>query len=64
MFNLLFRFYYLIFLFLFWLCPFLKNRIFWFGFVFRIHFVFYSIVVGLEIGLQKNDLSSFNLVLV
>ena len=60
--QLLFPFYYLFFSFLFWLCPFLNNRIFWFRFVFRF-LVFYLILVKPESCLQKNHLSSFNLVL-
>ena len=43
-FNLSFRFDYLIFLSLFWLCPFLENQIFWFGFVFRLFWVFFILV--------------------
>ena len=61
MFNLLFRFYCLFSFFLFWLCPFLKNRIFGLVLTFDF-FVFCSVVVRLESGLQKKNLSSFNLV--
>ena len=32
----------LIFLFSFWLCPFLKNRIFWFGFICRLFCVLFN----------------------
>ena len=50
----------MLFSFLFWLCPFLKNRIVYFGFVFRF-FLFYSVPIKLERGFQKNNLSIFNL---
>ena len=52
-----------VFLFFFWLCPFLKNRIICFRFVFRF-LLFYSVLMKLECGFQKDTLSSFNLGLI
>ena len=54
MFNLLFLFYYLFFPFLFWFCPFLKDKIFGLGLSFDF-FVFFLFVLLLESGIQKNN---------
>ena len=52
-----------VFLFFVLVVSFSQNRIFWFGFVFPL-FGFYSFVVRLESGIQKNKLSSFKLDLI
>ena len=63
MFNSLFCFYYLFFLFFLFLSFF--SKIEYLGLILSFDlFVFSSIVVRFESGLQKNILSSFNLVLV
>ena len=59
----MFHFYYLFFSFLFWLRPFLKKEYFALGLSFDF-FVFYLVAVRLESDFQKNNLSSFNLVLI
>ena len=59
-FNLLLHFDNVFFSFLFWLCHFFKNRIF-FWVCLSIFFVFYLNLIKLESGFQKIYLFSFNL---
>ena len=61
--NFFLLFHYVFFSFLFRLCPFLKSRSFVLGLSFDF-FVFYSGLIKLESGFQKNNLSGFNRVWV